>query len=111
MSDPNTLVRVTEQYQVAATIHDQIGHQARVMLGVKGSRILTEGLGGILFRIGRNSKGVNLVKVTLNGSDLYDLEFGRVWGANYIIKSEAENVHVASLHDTIEQHTGMYTRL
>jgi len=92
---------------IATTIRDQIGRPALFMLGAKN---LMAHQSSLSFRI-RGSSKVNYVKVTLNGNDLYDMEFGKVWGHNYTIKAEAKDVYADQLHDLIETNTGLYTRL
>lgn len=94
--------------QVAKTIQKQLGSKALYMLGAKN---LTGGDNFLSFKIGRNSKGVNYIKIKLTSMDLYDVEFGAIRGTNYKIKYEAKGVYADQLHSTIEEHTGMYTSL
>ena len=42
--------------------------------------------------------------------DTYDLEFGKVWGMNYKVKSTFEGAYVDMLHDLIESKTGLYLK-
>lgn len=65
----------------------------------------------ISFRIGRNSKGVNAVRITLNALDLYDLEFLSVRAGNVKVKSSETDVYNDSLEAVFEEHTGLYTRI
>jgi len=108
--------------QIADTIIQQIGSRAFFMLGAK--RIIAHP-DGIAFKIGRNSKSVNHVRITLDPSDTYDVEFSWVTnrGAASIlrdpvspivrtkIRSEASGVYADMLHDLIESKTGMYVSL
>ena len=93
---------------VAQTIAKQLGNKALVMMGAKN---LVAGKKDLSFRIGRNSKGINYIKITLTAMDTYDVEFGAIRGMNYKIKSEAKGIYADMLHDVIEKNTGMYLSL
>lgn len=92
---------------IAATIGDQIGHKALYMLGAKN--LVNHG-DALSFRI-RGSKAVNYIKITLNGMDLYDMEFGKIWGDKYTVKATHNDVYNDMLHSLIEKETGLYTSL
>ena len=92
---------------IANTIKDQIGHKALFMLGAKN---LIDHGDALSFRI-RGSKAVNYIKITLTPADLYDIEFGKVWGSKYTVKSTVESYYVDMLHTAIEEATGLYTSL
>ena len=93
---------------VANIIKDQIGGKALFMLGAKN---LLDHNGALSFRIGRNAKSVNYIKITLNAMDTYDIEYGRVHGAKYKVKNSSDEVYVDMMHKDIEANTGMYTSL
>jgi hypothetical protein len=99
---------IDENMQVAKTIQKQLGGKALFMLGAKN---LVGGKDHLAFRIGRNSKGINYVKITLTSMDLYDIEFGAIRGTNYKVKSEAKGIYADMMHKAIEDNTGMYTSL
>ena len=44
-------------------------------------------------------------------SDLYDMEFGRVWGSNYKVLEKVEGVYFDQLQSVFTTHTGLETRL
>ncbi len=94
--------------QVANTIKKQLGHKAAVMMGAKN---FVGGDNYLSFRIGRNAKGINYIKITLTSMDLYDIEFGSIRGMNYKVKYEAKGIYADMMHDVIEQNTGMYLSL
>lgn len=94
--------------QIAQTIASQIGNRAFQMIGAKNLIAHEDGLS---FRIGRNSKSVNYVKVTLTPEDLYDIEYGRIHGLKYTVKASEQGVYCDMLHDSIERNTGLYTSL
>jgi|TARA_R100000084_G_scaffold108883_1_gene72931 hypothetical protein len=99
----------------ARTIQTQLGG-ALVMIGAKNLIAHSDALS---FRIGRNRKRVNHVKVTHNpGVDLYTVTFSRVpsvralcRGAEVVVVAESVGVYASQLKDVIETHTGLYTRL
>ena len=93
---------------VANTIKDQLGRKALAMMGAKN---LVGDKNSLSFRIDRNSKKVNGIKITLTPMDLYDVEFGAIRDTDYKIKYEAEGIYVDQLHDTIERNTRMYLSL
>ena len=94
--------------EIAKEIANQIGHKAFCMLGAKN---YGAGENYLSFRIGKNAKKVNYVKITLNGLDLYDVEYGRVYNLKYTVKSTENNLYFDMLHGSIEKNTSMYTSL
>ena len=99
---------------VAKTIAKQIGNRAFYMMGaknlVKGKEKGKDYLG---FRIGRNSKGINYIKVFYNASqDLYEIEFGFVnIKKGFNVKKSVKGVYVDQLHRIISANTGMTLNL
>ena len=65
----------------------------------------------IAFKIGRNSKSINHVRITLNSMDTYDMEFINIRAGKIKIISEVEGVYNDQLQDIFTQKTGMYTHL
>jgi hypothetical protein len=94
--------------QVAQTISKQIGGGAFTMIGAKN--LLDHG-DALSFRIGRNSKSVNYVKVTLTPADLYDVEYGYIRGTTYKVRSNEQGIYADMLRESIERNTGLYTSL
>lgn len=95
--------------EIGQTIIQQIGGRAFYMLGQRGPIVITDN--GIQFGIGRNEKRVNKIRVTLNGLDLYDVEFYNVRRCDWKKVSEETNIYFDQLHAAIERNTGMYTSL
>jgi hypothetical protein len=93
---------------IAQTIRDQIGSGALFMIGAKN--LLDHG-DALSFRIGRNSKSVNYIKVTLTPADLYDIEYGYIRGTSYKVRETDEGMYFDMLRDSIERNTGLYTSL
>lgn len=65
----------------------------------------------IAFKIGRNSKGINYVKITLNSMDTYDMEFISLRGNNMKIVSRADGIYNDQLQEVFTENTGLYTHL
>ena len=93
---------------VAMEIYRQLGHKARYMLGAKNFACTENRL---VFRIGRNCKGVNCITIELNGLDLYDMQFIKIRGADLKVLAEHNNVYADMMHSIIESETGMNTSL
>ena len=93
---------------IAKTIAEQIGNKAFFMIGAKNLLAHDDALS---FKIGRNSKSVNYIKVTLNAADLYDITFSWVTKNGEKIRSSEEGIYFDMLHGAIERNTGMYTSL
>ena len=66
----------------------------------------------ISFKIGKNSKGITHVRITLNSMDTYDMEFLSIRGTSMPkVKSKARGVYNDMLQDIFTEHTGLYTSL
>ena len=97
--------------QVANTIYNQLG--GRVFSIMTGTQLWVSGSDYAGFKVGSNAKKVQYMKVTLNGLDLYDVEFSRLNGKTLgLVKlSEVSNVYAEDLKQVFEHHTGMYTSI
>ena len=98
---------------VAETIREQLGSMALMMMGAKNLAKGTDkdGREYLSFRIGKNSKKVNYIKITLNPLDFYDIEFGWIRGTNYTVRAEEKDVFCGDMHQLIESNTGLYLSL
>ena len=99
--------------EIANTISTQIGRQAFFMMGAKN---LVGHESALSFKVGRNSKGVTHVMVTLTADDLYTVEFIKINmhpRAKEMRKvlATVEGIYVDQLHTTIEGGTGLYLSL
>lgn len=100
------------QIQVAETIREQLGNHCLYMVGAKHLALVRKKLGGLGFKTGRVASGkANYVEIILNGNDLYDISFKKIWGHNVKVIKEYEDIYVDKLHELIEENTGLYTRL
>ena len=91
----------------ATIIRDQIGGKALFMLGAKN---LIDHGDALSFRI-RGSKAVNYIKITHTPADLYDVEYGKIWGSKYTVKATEDGIYCDMMHESIERNTGLYTKL
>jgi hypothetical protein len=80
-------------------------------IAMTGAKDFFIGPKGMVFKIGRNSKSVNYVRVNLNSMDTYDVEFLSVRNYKEKVKSKAKGVYADTLRDTFEQNTGLRTSL
>jgi len=93
---------------IAQTIASQLGQKALLMIGAKN---LLAGKDYLQFRLGRNAGRWNVLKIALNGLDLYDMTFYRVRKLKVTSEKTIDNVYCDQLHDIIENETGMRTSL
>ena len=95
---------------IGKTILEQMGgtRKLQVMLGVKHFLLLNNGLS---FKWPSKDRGGNYVEITLNGSDLYDMEFYVVSGMTKKLVKKFEDVYAEDLMDVFEKQTGWYTRM
>lgn len=97
----------------AEIILSQIGgsHFA-TMTGAKHFVAIADGR-GLQFKLPSNfaNKRINIVRIILNSSDLYDVEYGFQRGINYKVLTRSEDVYCDMLKDDFERETGLYTNL
>ena len=93
----------------AATILKQIGGNRFIaMTGAKGFAFSDKYMS---FKIGRNSKGINFVRIGHNAKDLYDMEFGFVSVKGIKVKKKVKDVYADMLGQIFKKHTGMNVSL
>ena len=102
-----------QSIEVAQTIRAQIGrgrpNALQVMTGAKNFVAHDDGLGALSFRLPNNAKnGINYVKVTLTPADTYTVQFGRVYGHKYTVKSTHDDIYCEALAPLFEAQTGLY---
>lgn len=95
----------------ASTVLEQLGGNRFIaMIGAK-EFVKDEQKRNIAFKIGRNSKSINYVRITLNGKDLYDMEFIRTRNLDIKVVNRVTDVYADQLQDIFTENTGMYTHL
>ena len=93
----------------AAEILKQIGGNRFIaMTGAKGFAFSNKYMS---FKIGKNSKGINFVRIGHNAKDLYDMEFGFVSVRGIKVKKKVKDVYADMLGTMFEKYTGMRTSL
>ena len=76
-----------------------------------GAKHFGVGKEGLSFKIGRNSKQVNHIKIDYDrGRDLYNMKFDWVTKKGIKTKKEVKGVYADMLQDVFSRHTGMATR-
>lgn len=105
-----------ETHEVGITIQRQLGNMTLRMLGARNLVTTDNKLGGLQFKIGKNSNRVTHIGITLDASDTYDVTFSRVKRAGSkgpLVEVVAfyDGVYVDMLRDIIESNTGLYTTL
>ena len=93
-------------------IFNQLGgfNQFRMMTGAK-MFVVDNKENSIRFRIGRNCKSINIVKITLTAMDDYTVEFGRLRADTYKVINKVDGIYCDTLAETFTTYTGMETRM
>jgi len=95
----------SEFTQVHKDILDQLGGKMFIALtGAEGYRMER----GLLIKF-KGSTKANYVRITVNGADLYIVEFFRVRGTSVKLISEFNDMYCDQLQDLFEEQTGLYT--
>ena len=102
-----SLVERMDKRQAGIMLKQLGGNKFIMMTGAKHFGVGPKGAG---FKIGRNSKGVNFVRIDLK-NDLYDMEFFQVRAGKMKLKSKVKQIFADQLQDMFTKHTGMYTSL
>jgi hypothetical protein len=93
----------------AATILKQIGGNRFIaMTGAKDFAFSNKYMS---FKIGRNSKGINFVRIAHNAMDTYDMEFGFVSIKGIKVKKKVKGVYADMLGTMFKKYTGMNVSL
>jgi hypothetical protein len=92
---------------IAKTILEQIGgNKFCAMIGVKQLGDTGNGL-SVKWKA-KSKDGSNYLNIELNGLDLYDLKFKRIWGTDITDKKELNNIYAEDLMDIFEDTTGLF---
>ncbi len=96
--------------QIAQTILQQLGGNR--FIAMVGARNLASVNGNALsFKVGRNSKGVTHVMITLAPADLYTVETFKCRGMEIAKLATVENVYAENLREVFTAQTGLDTSL
>jgi len=96
---------------IANTIVQQLGGSRRLQIFIGLKQILTASNAvTLVFPKPKHRGAVNRVRITLNGKDLYDMEFIRTHGHSVKVVKEFNDVYAEDLKDRFEDGTGLYIR-
>ena len=114
---------MNRNHEIATTILQQLGGNRFVAF--TGAKEFIAIDNGLQFKIGRNASKTNRIKITLNGADLYDMEFIKYRpfsvkvdhkkGEVKTIEEKSEtvrefnDVYFDQLQDLFTEVTGLYT--
>ncbi len=110
------MIDATEAKRIAQTIGAQLGGLGRVAAMIGAYGFTHDAKGALSFRfkaksIKVNGKSPNYIKISLDPSDTYTVEFGRIHGLTYTVVQTDEGVYCDQLRPLIEQTTGLYLSL
>ena len=98
-----------DKRQAGETLKQLGGNRFIAMTGAKNFVVGPKGMG---FKIGKNAKNVNYVRIDLDrGKDLYDMYFNFVSVRGVKVKAKVKGVYADDLRGMFTKHTGMYTSL
>ena len=81
--------KLTESQQVAKTILQQLG--GNKFIAMTGAKNFGSSKNSLQFKIGKNSKSISHIIITLKSSDLYDVEFIRMRGTSRKVVKKLKN--------------------
>lgn len=97
--------------QIAATIVQQLGGGRKLQMFIGLKQLINEPNGvTLVFPKPKHRGAVNRVRITLNGKDLYDMEFIRTHGRSVKVVKEFNDVYAEDIKDRFEEGTGLYIR-
>jgi len=94
---------------IAREILKQLGGNKFIVM--TGAKHFVSDVNSLRFRIPRSKNGINYVKIVLNSLDLYDVEYGKVFGDKYTVVNVENNIYDDMLIPSFEKNTGLYTKL
>lgn len=95
---------------VGKTILQQLGGGR--FLAMTGAKNLVKGDDYLMFSLpAKNKIKANKVKITLNGKDLYDVEYASIRGVNYKVLKTVKDLYNDMLVTNFEEVTGLYTKM
>jgi len=80
-------------------------------IAMTGAKNFVGSENSITFKIGRNSSKANVVKIVLNGKDLYDVSFIQLRGDERKVLKTYDDVYNDMLQQIFTSFTGMHTHL
>ena len=113
--NPNLTTERMDKRQAGETLKQLGGNKFIMMTGAKNFGVGPKGMG---FKIGRNSKKINYIRIDLDrGKDLYNMEFIRMarkkgeLSPTLKVVKKIKGVYADQLQQLFTKYTGMYTSL
>ena len=94
---------------IAKSILQQLG--GNKFIAMTGAKNLGFTNNGLQMKIGRNSKGITHVIISLKSTDTYDVEFIKMRGVNRKVVKKLKGVYADQLGKIFTKFTGLRTRL
>jgi hypothetical protein len=104
----NIISERMDKRQAGETLKQLGGNKFIAMTGAKNFAVGPKGMG---FKIGRNSKSINYIRIDLKSNDLYDMEFIRLRKSQIKVVKRVTGVYNDQLQKMFTKYTGMYTSL
>ena len=89
---------MNRNHEIATTILQQLGGKRFIVM--TGAKDFTTIDNGLRFKIGRNGSKANMVEITLNGSDLYDMTFIKY--RPFSVKVDHKKGEVKTIEEKVE---------
>ena len=103
---------MNEEYDFDAnTLLQQLGGGKFIAMTGAKNLMVDKKEKSLMMRIGKNSKGINHLKITYMPDDTYKMDFGRIRKMDYKVVRSVSNVYAEALQDVFTEVTGMYTSL
>ena len=106
------LSKMKEEYDFDAnTLLQQLGGGKFIAMTGAKNLMVDQKEKSLHMRIGKNSKGINHVKITLMPDDTYKMDFGRIRKLDYKVVRSVTGVYAEALRDVFTEVTGclLYT--
>lgn len=94
---------------IAQTILQQLGGRHFAMM--TGSKNFIAGKNSLSFKLARNPSKANYCRITLNGLDLYDMEFIKIFKGDMKTIIKEESIYDNMLQPLFTKTTKLYTSL
>ena len=106
------LSKMKEEYDFDAnTLLQQLGGGKFIAMTGAKNLMVDQKEKSLHMRIGKNSKGINHVKITLMPDDTYKMDFGRIRKLDYKVVRSVTGVYAEALREVFTEVTGLYTSL
>ena len=106
------LSKMKEEYDFDAnTLLQQLGGGKFIAMTGAKNLMVDQKEKSLHMRIGKNSKGINHVKITLMPDDTYKMDFGRIRKLDYKVVRSVTGLYAEALRDVFTEVTGLYTSL